>query len=121
MCDDIALLSGIVARLDGLLLTGGGDISPLFLNEEPHPKLQDVDLSRDCWEIAVLRMASLRANSDLWNFVRGHQLINAVFGGKNYQDIPSQHLGEAIQHSQKQPREFVSHTVTVKPVLCWLH
>ena len=49
LCDDIALLSGIVARLDGLLLTGGGDISPLFLNEEPHPKLQDVDLSRDCW------------------------------------------------------------------------
>ena len=42
-------------------------------------------------------------------------MINAVFGGKNYQDIPSQHLGEAIQHSQKQPREFVSHTVTVKP------
>ena len=28
LCDDIALLSGIVARLDGLLLTGGGDISP---------------------------------------------------------------------------------------------
>ena len=113
LCDDIALLSGIVARLDGLLLTGGGDISPLFLNEEPHPKLQDVDLSRDCWEIAVLRMASLR-QIPIFGICRGHQLINAVFGGKNYQDIPSQHLGEIIQHSQKQPREFVSHTVTVK-------
>lgn len=114
LCDDIALLSGIVSRLDGLLLTGGGDISPLFLNEEPHPKLQDVDLSRDCWELAVLRMAALR-QIPIFGICRGHQLINAAFGGKNYQDIPSQHSGEVIQHSQKQSREFVSHTVMVKP------
>ncbi len=114
LCDDIALLSGIVARLDGLLLTGGGDISPLFLNEEPHPHLQDVDLSRDCGEIAVLRMSALR-QIPIFGICRGHQLINAVFGGKNYQDIPSQHKGDVIQHSQKQSREFVSHTVMVKP------
>lgn len=112
-CDDVSLLSGIVSRLDGLLLTGGGDISPLFLGEEPRPELQDVDLSRDCWEIAVLRMASLR-QIPIFGICRGHQLINAVFGGKNYQDIPSQHAGDVIQHSQKQPREFVSHTVMVK-------
>lgn len=113
-CDDIALLSEIVSGLDGLLLTGGGDISPLFLNEEPHPKLQDVDLSRDCWEFAVLRMAALR-QVPIFGICRGHQLINAAFGGKNYQDIPSQHTGSVIQHSQKQSREFVSHTVMVKP------
>ena len=43
---DLQALSSIVAGLDGLLMTGGGDINPLFLKEEPVPALQDVDTSR---------------------------------------------------------------------------
>ena len=33
-------LSAIVSQLDGLLLTGGGDINPLMWEEEPIPDLQ---------------------------------------------------------------------------------
>ena len=41
--DNLQVLSAIVKDLDGLLVTGGGDINPLYVHEEPLPALQDVD------------------------------------------------------------------------------
>ena len=44
---DIEALTAIVNSLDGLVMSGGGDINPLYLQEEPIPTLQDVDTYRD--------------------------------------------------------------------------
>ena len=44
---DIEALTTIVEGLDGLIMSGGGDINPLYLKEEPIPTLQDVDTYRD--------------------------------------------------------------------------
>ncbi|MDR1500145.1 MAG: gamma-glutamyl-gamma-aminobutyrate hydrolase family protein [Tannerellaceae bacterium] len=109
--DDPEALSVIVDSLDGLLLSGGGDIDPHYLGEEPHPLLDGVDSGRDKYELALLRL-SFDRGLPVFGICRGHQLINIAFGGTIYQDVHSQHKG-AITHSQAGPRELPSHSVVL--------
>lgn len=113
-CSDLSYLSEVIERIDGLLLTGGGDISPELLGEEPLPEVGDVNTGRDCEEIALVRMAMQR-QMPLLGICRGHQVINVACGGANYQDIAKQHPVEALKHSQEEPRDVATHMVNVKP------
>ena len=108
---DIEALTALVEGLDGLLMSGGGDINPLFLQEEPIPQLQDVDTERDTFDLILLRLATNR-QLPVMGICRGHQLINVAFGGSVYQDIYAQHTETALKHSQRMPRNQASHTVT---------
>ncbi|GHU54422.1 hypothetical protein FACS189411_01050 [Bacteroidia bacterium] len=110
--NDIKALSAIVSDLDGLLLTGGADLNPLYLGEEPIPALQDVDTFRDEYDLILLRLAFNR-QVPVMGICRGHQLINAAFGGSLYQDIHTQHSQPALKHSQELAREFPSHSVVL--------
>ena len=110
---DLRVLTHIVNQLDGLLMSGGGDINPLFLHEEPLPGLQDVDTWRDQSELLLLRLAANR-QLPIMGICRGHQLVNIAFGGSLYQDIYSQCEQKLLKHSQKMPREEVSHSVTLE-------
>lgn len=107
---DLRVLTAVVQDLDGILMSGGGDINPLFVGEEPLPALQDVDTLRDRYDLLLIRLASNR-QIPLMGICRGHQMLNAVFGGTLYQDIYSQADTDVIKHSQKMAREEVSHTV----------
>mgnify|MGYP002570963489 CR=1 FL=1 len=51
---DMEALTAIVSGLDGLLMSGGGDINPLYVGEEPVPQLQDVDTFRDEFDLTIL-------------------------------------------------------------------
>lgn len=107
---DLAALTALVEGLDGLLMSGGGDINPLYLEEEPIPQLQDVDTLRDEYDLILLRLAVNR-QLPVMGICRGHQLLNVAFGGSIYQDMYSQAGPSLLKHSQKMPREQVSHTV----------
>lgn len=107
---DLDTLSSIVSRLDGLLMSGGSDINPLYVEEEPVPLLQDVDTFRDEFDLMLIRLAANR-QLPIMGICRGHQLINIAFGGSIYQDIYSQTGQPLLKHSQKMPRNQVSHTV----------
>lgn len=109
---DIHALTAIVSELDGLIMSGGGDINPLFWNEEPVPQLQDVDTFRDEYDFILLRMAFNR-QIPIMGICRGHQIINAAFGGGLYQDIYSQHDSNLLKHSQTLARELPSHSVSL--------
>ena len=109
---DMEALTAIVSGLDGLLMSGGGDINPLYVGEEPVPQLQDVDTFRDEFDLILLRLATNR-QLPVMGICRGHQLINVAFGGSVYQDIHSQHEARLIKHSQTMPREQVSHSVRI--------
>ncbi|MDR3128670.1 MAG: gamma-glutamyl-gamma-aminobutyrate hydrolase family protein [Tannerellaceae bacterium] len=107
---DIEALDIIVASIDGLLLSGGIDVNPLFMGEEPVPGLEEVDTLRDENEFLLLRLAVNR-QLPIFGICRGHQLINVAFGGTLYQDIKSQLETPAIKHVQSAPREQLTHTV----------
>ncbi len=107
---DWQALTSIVNSIDGLLMTGGGDINPLFLGEEPIPALQDGDTLRDAFDLALIRLASNR-QIPMMGICRGHQILNVAFGGNILQDIYTQSDHPVLKHSQKFPREQVSHSV----------
>ena len=109
---DMEALTAIVSGLDGLLMSGGGDINPLYIGEEPIPQLQDVDTFRDEFDLILLRLATNR-QLPVMGICRGHQLINVAFGGSVYQDIHSQHEATLFKHSQTMPREQASHSVRI--------
>lgn len=110
--NDIRLLSAIVSSLDGLLMSGGSDINPILIGEEPIPQLQDVDPFRDEYDFMLLRLAMNR-QLPIMGICRGHQILNVAFGGTIYQDIHSQSGRKLLKHSQAMAREFASHTVKI--------
>lgn len=81
---DVDQAAGVLARLDGLLLTGGPDIDPTVYGAEPEPEVYGVDPERDAWELALARSAELPT----LGICRGAQLINVSRGGSLVQHLP---------------------------------
>jgi putative glutamine amidotransferase len=98
-------------RLDGLVLTGGGDIEPARFGEARHPAVDDVSLTRDELELGLARRA-VADGVPLFAICRGMQVLNVALGGTLVQDIPSERPG-ALVHSQKAPRHEATHGVKV--------
>jgi putative glutamine amidotransferase len=101
----------ILARADGLMLTGGGDVDPSLYGETPHASFQPAETGRDAFEIALAR-AAVASGIPLLAICRGMQVLNVAMGGTLLQDIPSQVTG-ALEHSVPQPRFHVAHEVWV--------
>lgn len=106
-----ALLSTLDC-IDGLLLTGGSDINPLFLGEEPLEQLQSINHRRDRQELLLARLAADR-QIPMLGICRGIQVMNAAFGGKLYQDIHTQAGVTCLKHDQQLDRSYASHTVCI--------
>jgi putative glutamine amidotransferase len=98
-------------RLDGVLLTGGGDIDPARFSEPAHPAVAEVSPLRDALEIEVVERA-LGDGVPLLAICRGIQVLNVALGGTLYQDLPAD-KPSPVAHSQKEPREQPTHAVKV--------
>lgn len=103
----------ILDRLDGIVFSGGGDINPLLLGEEPIKELHGITPERDMQELLLARLAYDR-QVPMLGICKGIQVINAALGGTNYQDIHTQMEGVRIKHSQDQDRRYSSHTVELE-------
>ncbi|HEX9820446.1 MAG TPA: gamma-glutamyl-gamma-aminobutyrate hydrolase family protein [Methylomirabilota bacterium] len=99
------------SRLDGLVLTGGGDIDPARFGEARHPAVDEVSPARDDLEIWLTHQA-LVDGVPLFAICRGIQVLNVALGGTLVQDIPGE-LPDALAHSQKAPRHEATHAVKV--------
>ncbi|MCY9784252.1 gamma-glutamyl-gamma-aminobutyrate hydrolase family protein [Nocardiopsis sp. EMB25] len=78
---------GRLARFDGLLLPGGGDLAPHLYGEcDPHAGVYDVDDEQDAFDLAAARWA-LEADVPLLAVCRGLQVVNVVRGGTLEQDM----------------------------------
>jgi putative glutamine amidotransferase len=101
----------LVDHLDGVILTGGGDVDPALYGCPPHPRLGKVDRCRDLFEIALVHEA-LAADLPVLAICRGIQLLNVATGGTLHQDIPSE-LEASLEHRPKAARFEVAHAVEI--------
>lgn len=97
-----------VQAIDGLVLSGGGDVSPLLFGEEPHHGIGRVDRMRDVWEMALCRLA-VKGGRSILGICRGMQVMNIALGGDVYQDIASR--ADTICHQQTSARNTTWHTI----------
>jgi putative glutamine amidotransferase len=104
-------LDTLWSRLDGVLLTGGGDVDPRRFDETRHPTVALVSEARDRLEIEVTERA-MHARRPLLAICRGIQVLNVALGGSLYQDIASD-TGSTIAHNQTAPRDQPTHLVKV--------
>jgi putative glutamine amidotransferase len=77
----------VVARLDGLVVTGGADVDPARYGEAPHPRTSAWRPDRDAWETALLDAADAVALPVL-GVCRGMQLMAVHAGGTLHQHTP---------------------------------
>jgi putative glutamine amidotransferase len=86
-------------EMGGLLLTGGSDIAPEFLQQEIADLclVEDVDLARDRWEFEAVQNALARS-LPIFVICRGLQVLNVALGGTLKLDIPGHRLAEQKDH-----------------------
>ena len=108
-------MRAMFARLDGVLLTGGGDIEPQRFQGNPHPRVYGIDLRRDELEIRLVQMAA-DAGTPFLGICRGIQVINVALGGTLFTHIGDQ-FPNALRHDwyPNIPRDYLAHQVTVDP------
>jgi len=83
-------------KMNGLLLSGGADLAPEFLNQPvPDPSILDTDMDpdRDRWELEATKDA-LEKNLPIFAICKGMQLLNVALGGTLRLDIPGHNAPE---------------------------
>jgi putative glutamine amidotransferase len=109
-----AQLDELLARLDGVLFPGGGDIDPALFNGQPHAEVYGIEPERDRVELHLAQRAA-EQNKPFFGICRGIQVINVALGGTLYTHITDQHP-QALRHAwyPNFPREHLAHTVRVQ-------
>lgn len=97
----------LIDRLDGLVLTGGGDVRADLYGLEHHETMYGVDDERDRLEIALVREAA-RSHLPLLAICRGIQVVNVALGGSLVRDIPSE-MESSVSHFLGGPDVFRAH------------
>jgi putative glutamine amidotransferase len=85
-----------IDSLDGLLFTGGNDISPLRYREDPVMGVTSISDDRDICELALFK-EGMKRDMPMLGICRGIQLMNVGCGGTLYQDIHCQ-VKNALGH-----------------------
>jgi putative glutamine amidotransferase len=109
---DPPALQALWDRLDGLVLTGGGDIDPEWFGQRRHPKAEAVSQARDELEIEAARRA-LHQGLPVLAICRGAQVLNVALGGSLHQHVPDAYPTSPIDHAQREPRQRATHEVKV--------
>ena len=99
---------------DGLLFTGGQDVSPQLYGEERRPACGELCPARDALERELLNRA-LEQDKPILGICRGLQFLNAALGGTLYQDLPTEHPS-GTGHSMKPPYDRAAHAVHIWPM-----
>jgi putative glutamine amidotransferase len=102
--------------LDGLILSGGGDIDPAHYGQPRHPTNYLIDSERDAFELMMARLA-VTHDLPVLGICRGAQVLTVAHGGNMVADI-GEMVGSMVDHGKAPnggPLEFAQHPVNVAP------
>ncbi len=108
--NDKNIIQQYIHNIDGLLLTGGGDMDPKFWGETP---IEGSDLSplvRDIYDLELYHTAR-RHCIPIMGICRGMQLICIAEGGSLHQDIHQCYDPKALNHSPKIEKHLTAHPI----------
>ncbi|MEN9225985.1 MAG: gamma-glutamyl-gamma-aminobutyrate hydrolase family protein [Thermostichus sp. HHBFW_bins_43] len=101
----------LISLVDGLVLTGGGDLCPSTYGEDPgHPKVRYVNSERDQFEVALAE-AVMAQGIPVLGICRGMQLLNVVSGGKLIPHVPD--VYDELDHFNPEDRKPIRHKVSL--------
>jgi putative glutamine amidotransferase len=108
-----ALSAGdVLAALDGLVVAGGGDISPDAYGGHAHETIYSVNAARDSFELSLMRGALERRDLPTLGICRGMQIMNIALGGDLTAHLPEVY-GERVLH-RLPPRVPTTHSVRIE-------
>lgn len=111
LTSDKETIRQLLDTVDGILLTGGQDVSPEIYGEEKLDSSVACYEARDSMEKELLGQA-LEKDIPILGICRGIQFLNAYLGGSLYQDLGKQHPSET-EHHQKPPYDVPVHEVNI--------
>ena len=97
--------------VDGLIFTGGEDVSSIYFNEEPVKEVDFICHDRDLTEMELFNKAYERG-LPIFGICRGIQLLNIALGGDIYQDIYTQ-ASNVIGHTCGDNVQEGYHTINI--------
>ncbi len=98
--DDIELIRATVARCDGMVLLGGGDVSPTKYGQVENSRLFGVNEFTDDFEIAAVQHA-MSLDLPILAICRGHQILNVALGGTLIQHLENYEVHRDTMHLVK--------------------
>lgn len=102
-----------LARVDGLILAGGGDLDPAhYGGDARHPAVYEIDRERDLFEIELAQLSAER-KIPLLGICRGLQVLNVALGGSLHEHLPDV-AGSDVAH-RGDPPGYVPHVVILDP------
>ncbi|WP_437184435.1 gamma-glutamyl-gamma-aminobutyrate hydrolase family protein [Vagococcus intermedius] len=113
--EDVAVTKAQVAMLDGLILSGGHDVSPLNYGEEVSQDTGDIFPERDQFELLLIAEAE-KNELGILGICRGCQLLNVYHGGDLYQDLSNIPSSTTIlKHNQGHRSDLATQTLEILP------
>jgi putative glutamine amidotransferase len=102
----------VLDHLDGMLLTGGGDIDAAEFRDVNHPMVHHVDKNRDQMELSLTREAK-RRGIPVFGICRGVQVMNVALGGNLVQHIPDEIRTMIVHDDSENVRHNLVHEVSI--------
>lgn len=111
---DLKSILPILHKLDGILFSGGTDISPHYYSEYPKYGLGEVEPGRDQFEYDLLKYCLKHTTYPILGICRGFQLLNIAHGGTLYQCLERERP-ECAMHwlFEKYPLDYPTHQVSI--------
>ena len=111
--EDPAVMEAMAEGLDGILLSGGGDVDPARYGQRATGHLGGVSVRRDTAELALAKYAIEKTNKPVLGICRGIQVMNVAMGGSLHIDLPD--AGKLCHSLTMYPRYVPTHDVQVEP------
>ena len=112
LAEDAGAVRRLLFLCDGVLFTGGQDVSPQLYGEEKRAVCGEICDARDIFEQNLLHLA-LEQDKPSFGICRGLQFFNVCLGGTLYQDLPAEHPSGVVHTST--PTNRATHMARILP------